>query len=335
MEQITLFGDSIKLEKISKLGDNLEKLKEAIDFEIFRKPLKEVFKDRSHYGRPEYDYVLMFKILILQRLYNMSDDQTEYQINDRLSFARFLNIDSKIPDAKTIWAFRENLVKAGVIKDLFDIFYNELEKKKLVTHKGTIVDATLVEVPKQRNDRETNKEIKAGEMPKKWQETPNVNMIRQKDVDARWTIKGGQRYYGYKNHIKADKDSKLIIDYGVTSANVHDSQKFIEFLNKEDKKIYADSAYSGIEIASRIPKHIKNKIIEKGYRNNPLTKTQEKKNRTKSKTRCRIEHIFGFMTKSMNQITARCIGINRIEFNIGITNLVYNLCRYKFLTLKV
>ena len=334
MLSISIFDESKRLEKISALGDNLEKLNKVIDWEIFRERINKVFyREDKGTGRPPYDYILMFKILVLQRLFNLSDDQTEYQINDRISFMRFLDLDisSKIPDAKTIWHFKDELVKAGVIKELFDIFKKELEKKNIITHTGSIVDATFIEAPRQRNDSDENKSIKSGEIPKDWTNENSVNKMRQKDVDARWTVKGNVRHYGYKDHIKVDADSKLILNYEVTSANVHDSQKLNDLLDDKDKVIYADSAYVGIELKN---KNLENKILEKGYRNKSLTIEQQIKNYEKSKTRCRVEHIFGFITKTMYGKIIRSIGIKRAEFNIGLTNMIYNMFRCDFLLVR-
>lgn len=332
MLSISLFDESTRLEKISELGDNLEKLNKVVNWEIFREVINKVFyRENKGYGRPPFDYIMMFKILVLQRLFNLSDDQTEYQILDRSSFRRFLGIETKIPDAKTIWHFKDELVKAGVIKELFDIFQKELEKKNIITHTGSIVDATFIEVPRQRNDRDENKSIKNGEIPKDWIKENNINKMRQKDVDARWTVKGNINHYGYKDHIKVDADSKLILNYEVTSANVHDSQKLNDLLDDNDKVIYADSAYVGIELKN---KNIKNQVLEKGYRNKSLTIEQQNNNYKKSKTRCRIEHIFGFITKSMYGKIIRSIGIKRAEFNIGLTNIIYNMFRCDFLLAK-
>ena len=136
--------------------------------------------------------------------------------------------------------------------------------------------------------------------------------------------------YGYKDHVKVDADSKLILDYAVTSANIHDSNEFENFFNAQDKVGYADSAYVG----KKLPKHVRNEVCEKGYRNKPLSEEQKENNRRKSQIRCRIEHVFAFMTMSMQGLTVRSIGIERAAFNIGLTNLVYNLCRYSFLSRK-
>jgi IS5 family transposase len=324
MKTLNFFAEEDRLSKLSKLGDQLEKLNNVMSWGIFESTLKSVFEKESKGagGRPPYDYVMMFKILILQRIYNISDDQTEFQINDRMSFMRFLGLalGETVPDAKTIWNFRNRLVNAGVIEPLFALFTRELETCGIITHKGTIVDATFVDVPKQRNTREENKQVKEGEVPGDWSE----NKRWQKDTDARWTKKNNEVHFGYKDHVKVDADSKIITDYAVTGANVHDSQIFTVFLDDTDETIFADSAYTGQEV----PEKIRAEICEKGYRNHPLTEEQKAKNREKSKVRCRIEHVFGYMTGSMRGITFRGIGKTRADFNIGLTNLVYNMCRY-------
>ena len=136
---------------------------------------------------------------------------------------------------------------------------------------------------------------------------------------------------GYKNHIKTDSDSKLITNYMVSDASVHDSNCCIKLLDSEDRVLYADPAYTGKEIADQLPPGCKGRILEKGYKGKPLTKRQKYNNRRKSRVRCRIEHVFGIMTGTMKGITVRCIGMVRTEFNIGLTNLIYNMWRYRLL----
>ena len=337
--QIGLWDESLRLEKLSKLGDSLEKLNQAIDWDLFRPKLTKVFKKQAKGagGRPPYDYVMLFKILVLQRIYNLSDDQTEYQINDRMSFMRFLGLGlgDRVPDAKTIWLYRDTLTKANVIRELFDLFNGQLEEAGLITHTGTIVDATFVEAPRQHNHHDENNDIKQGKTPKEWKKPENIHKLRQKDSDARWTRKGREFHFGYKDHVKADADSKLITDYTVTPANVHDSQPMPAMIDESDKAVYADSAYWGSVVADALPENVENHIHERGTKKQPLTEEQKASNRTKSKTRCRIEHIFGFMTNSMHGITVRSVGLARAEFNIGLTNLIYNLFRFEFLNRPV
>lgn len=325
------FDQDIRLSKLSKLGDPLEKLNLGVDFDIFRDLLEEkmIITPKGKGGRPPYDYVLMFKICILQQYYGLSDDQAEYQINDRMSFMRFLNltISDDIPDSKTIWNFTEKLKDLDLVKMLFDLFSKELNRLGLIVNKGKIIDASFVESPRQRNKRDENKHIKqTGTPPKQWDDKPNKK--RQKDVDARWTKKNFQNYYGYKDHAKIDDGSKLIDDYMVTDASVHDSQVVDDLLDKQDKgqSLYADSAYIGQE--EILEKYeVVNKIHEKGYKNKPLTQEQKKNNTEKSKTRVRVEHIFGFMENSMGSMFFRKIGIKRANTTIGLMNLTYNMFR--------
>ncbi len=172
-KQLGIFDEEDRLSKLSKLGDPLERLN-VIDWTVFQPVLVRAFQKerKSKAGRPPYDYLMMFKILVLQRLYNISDDQTEYQINDRMSFMRFLGLtlSDTVPDAKTIWAFRETLTRAGAAEELFEVFHRQLKTQGMITHTGTIVDATFVDAPRQRNTRGENKSIKNGEIPEEWKQ---------------------------------------------------------------------------------------------------------------------------------------------------------------------
>ncbi len=326
------FDQDIRLSKLSQLGDPLEKLNNGIDFELFRTLLETNFEKvaKGKGGRRPFDYVMMFKILILQRYYNLSDDQVEYQINDRMSFMRFLNLSiaDVIPESKTVWNFRQQIVDLELVDTIFNLFIKELEKLGLIVNEGKIIDASFVEVPKQRNTKEENHQIKNGETPKSFDE--NSNKKQQKDTDARWTQKNNTNYFGYKNHIKVDAKSKIITKYEVTTANVHDSQVIENLLNEKDKgeKFYADSAYTGEKQNQIIiKKQMINSVHEKGYRANPLTDEQKLNNTEKSRIRARVEHIFGFMEKNMNQMYLQCIGFKRINTSIGLMNLTYNMFR--------
>lgn len=203
-----------------------------------------------------------------------------------------LSIDDRIPDAKTIWLFRDKLVKAGAEKKLFDLFHAKLEDARLITRAGSIVDATFVDIPRQRNSRKENAEVKEDRMLEAWEAEGSEDKLRQKDVDARWTKKRDELHFGYKDHLKADADSKLIDDYIVTDASVHDSRALPSLVNKKDSVLYADSAYTGRELLSSLPSNIVLQINKKGYRNHPITEEQKASNREKSRTRSRVEHIF-------------------------------------------
>jgi IS5 family transposase len=242
-----------------------------------------------------------------------------------------LTIADDVPDSKTVWHFKERLTDLDLITVLFDLFKSQLEKLGLIVNEGRIIDASFVEVPIQRNSREENKQIKAGQVPEEWKKKGNENKLEQKDTDARWTKKNGVAYYGYKNHVKCDQKSKLIIGYTVTDASVHDSQPTSGLLNAEDEnqELYADSAYTGEDFQNGLveEKKVVLQIVEKGYRNTPLTDGQKATNKEKSKTRVRVEHIFGFVENSMNGSFIKTIGIKRAEAVIGLMNLTYNMFR--------
>jgi len=336
-KQIIMFGADVQLDRLSKLGDPLEKINAAIDWEIFRAPIcKKIRKeDYSKGGRPPTDEVVMFKITLIQDWNNISDDNTEYMVNDRLSFQRFLGMElgEKSPDAKTIWLFKEQLGKDG-LQELFDLFNEKLKTLGVVKREGSLIDASFVEVPKQRNSRDENAKIKNGEIPEEWTKPENVNKLEQKDTDARWTKKGGQSYYGYKDHVKVDKESKIITNFTVTAASVHDVNEFEGLIDINDKEAWLDSAYASEEHIARIMEaypHIILHICEKGYKNAPLTDEQKESNRIKSKVRARVEHVFGYMTRFMGGIYVRTIGIERATREICGMNLAYNIKRAAFL----
>lgn len=142
--------------------------------------------------------------------------------------------------AKTLWLFREQLTQQGLVKALFNDFDLQLEEKGFKAQKGQIIDASFISAPIQHNSREENDEIKAGNIPKSFEENPNVK--RQKDCDARWTKKNDEKHYGYKDHIAIDNAHKLIRDYKVTSAEVHDSQVFFELLSDNSSRMSGRTA---------------------------------------------------------------------------------------------
>src|SRR5665811_786157 len=216
MGQLGFFDADNRLTALSAKGDPLEAIDRLIPWESFRGDIEAAVltpeaERKSMAGRKPIDSIVLFRMLILQSLYNLSDEQVEYQVRDRLSFTRFLTfgIEDCIPDGTTLWLFREKLAKAGVIEKLFDRFDQHLGAKGYIARGGQIVDATIVPVPKQRNTREENEAIKGGETPKAWKKKPAKN--RQKDKDARWTKKHGRSFYGYKIHVNAD-DQTLWVD---------------------------------------------------------------------------------------------------------------------------
>ena len=229
MGQMGFFDIANRYAGLDAKNDPLVKIDEVVPWEDFRPRLEAAWRKpaedrKSPAGRKPWDTLVMFKAIVLCALYNLSDDQVEYQLRDRLSFMRFLGLglEDRVPDAKTVWLYREHLAQAGVIEALFDAFDGSLKKRGYLAMGGQIIDASIVPVPQQRNSRDENARIKDGETPEGWEKQPAKR--RQKDTDARWTKKHGKSPYGYKNHVNVDRRHKLVRRYQVTDAAVHDSQ---------------------------------------------------------------------------------------------------------------
>lgn len=324
------FDGHQRLAQIQSLGDPLAALNAVMDWTIFVPVLARIprAEPKAPGGRPAYPPLTLFKILVLQSLYGLSDEQAQFQILDRRSFQHFpgLTEADPVPDQNTIREFREKLTRAELFSELFAAFNPRLTQQGFITRKGQIIDASFVEVPRQRNRREDNAAIKRGEVPAGW--AADAKRLAHKDLDARWTKKNQQTYYGYKDHIVADLESKLIVRAAVTAASEHDSQALDPLTEAGDPATWADSAYAGapgqeIFTAKGIVAH----VCEKGVRGQALTKRQKRANRTKSRQRARVEHIFGFKTGSMGAMFQRVIGFARNRAGIILTNLVYNLAR--------
>lgn len=232
-----------------------------------------------------------------------------------------------------MWSFRERLVQKKAIDKLFVKFDKYLDELGYKAECGSIVDASIVEAPRQRNSRDDNKKIKAGETPEDWQDNPNK--LRQKDVDARWTKKRGETYYGYKDHISVDAKHKLVRSFEVTDAALHDSHIFEVLLDGKNtgKQVWADSAYwTDRNIGFLESNGYLLRISRKASKGNWLPNDWERTNRRFSKIRKRVEHVFGFIENSLNGKFIRTIGLKRARWKIGMMNLVYNMCRAEQLT---
>ena len=177
------------------IGDRLERIGRAVDCELFRGDLERAVprSDRTKGGRPPYDHIVMFKALVLQSLYTLSDEQTEFQIKDRLSFQRFLGLGlgDCVPDANTIWTFREALTQAEAIGALFARFDAMLKDAGYLAMSGQIIDASIVAAPRQKLTDDEKAAIKDGRVPEGWQDQPAK--LAQKDRDARWTLRRGRK----------------------------------------------------------------------------------------------------------------------------------------------
>jgi IS5 family transposase len=313
--------------------DPLLELSRRIPWEEFRSSIERVHRQerKSAAGRPAWDAVIIMKALVLGRLYNLSDDELEYQIRDRLSFTRFLGLqlEDRVPDAKTLWAYRERLIRSGVMQELFDRFEQYLQRQGYQARKGQIVDASIVPVPRQRNTREENRQIKQGETPEEWLEDPAK--LRQKDRDARWVVKHFERHYGYKNHVNVDVKHRFVRCFSVSPAHVHDSQHFEGLLQagQRGEPVYGDGAYRSAERVQVLEASgFTDRLHYKGHKHQPLSARERRCNRARSRVRVQVEHVFAFQENSMRGKFLRSIGLARASFGIGMMNLVYNFMRF-------
>ena len=263
-EQPGFFDADERLRALSAAGDPLERLKAVVDFELFRPDQEAALcrADRSRGGRPPYDAVLMFRVLVLQTLYALSDDQTEYQIRDRLSFMRLvgLALHDAVPDAKTIWLYREQLTKAGALRRAFERFGAILHERGYLAMGGQIVDATVIEARRPRLNAEKKATVRGGGTPSGWSKA----RTRQIDREGRWTIKRGRQQtppsgeaqrqavgeiavplFGYKNHLGIDRIHGFIRRFTVTHAARHDGSQLAALLDPDNAAsgVWADTAY--------------------------------------------------------------------------------------------
>jgi IS5 family transposase len=335
MGQMGFFDVAKRYAGLDGKNDPLLRIDALVPWGSFRARLEAVWRRpaaarKSKAGRKPWDAIVIFKAIVLCELYNLSDDQVEYQLRDRLSFVRFLGLglEDPVPDAKTVWLYREQLAQAGVIESLFDDFDGHLKRQGYLAMGGQIIDASIVPVPKQRNHRDDNARIKAGETPEGWDKQPAKRA--QKDTDARWTKKHGKSHFGYKNHVNVDRRHKLVRRYQVTAASVHDSQVLDEILDADNtaSSVWADSAYRSAEIEAKLQERgFKSRIHRKGHRGKPLSERAQQGNKTRSKVRARVEHVFGAQSNDMGGTLVRNIGLVRVKARIGLKNLAYNMRR--------
>jgi IS5 family transposase len=342
-----------RLAELSAKGDDLERVKALVDFEIFRPALETSVAraDRSKGGRPPFDHVLMFKVLILQAMHSLSDERCEYLIKDRLSFMRFLGLGlgDVVPDANTIWTFREALKKADAVEALFRRFDETLRSAGFLAMSGQIIDATIVAAPKQRNTDAEKQAIREGRIPDGWKEKPAK--LAQKDRDARWTIKytkakpkedGAPRVdlaipaFGYKNHVAIDRAHGLIRKWTATHAAAHDGARLEDVLDRTNtaSDVWADTAYRSAKNEAMLTRRgFLSRIHRKKPKGKPMLERTRIANAQKSKVRSAVEHVFAHQ-KGLMGLTVRTIGLQRARMKIGLANLAYNMRRFVWLQMR-
>jgi IS5 family transposase len=348
--QVGMFDVEERLAGLSRKGDDLERLAAVVDFELFRPELERAVPraDRSQGGRPPFDHVLMFKVLVLQTQNNLSDERTEFYLRDRLTWMRFLGLGlgDAVPDANTIWTFREALTRAGAIQSLFERFDRELRAMGYLAMAGQLVDATIVGAPKQRTTSAEKQAIKEGRVPEAWRAKPAK--LRQKDRDARWTVKTTKATpregespmvdlaipeFGYQNHISADRRHRLIRRWLVTDAAAHAGTRLADLLDAGNTAagVWADTGYRSMKNEDLLcQRMLVSHIHRRKPARRPMPGRTVRANASQSAIRAHIEHIFAEQKHRMG-LFVRTIGLARATTKIGLANLAYNMRRLLWL----
>ena len=327
-----LFAADHHREKIDRLGDPLSDIESHIVFSALAVEVDRVAPRPVSLlgGRPPFPTETMVRILVLKRLYNLSDEQMEYQLLDRMSYQRFCGLTqaTNIPDRTTIWTFENRVGEAGA-KAVFDGVSTQLLQHGYLARGGQIINATLVPAPKQHLTREDKAQLKQEAMPADWKPAKR----RQKDLDATWTKKHGKSHHGYKLSINVDKRYKVIRKIVTDTASTHDSQHFDAVLDpgNTNRAIYADKGYPSREREVKLKAAgYRNEIQRKGARNRPLSECQQQRNLRIAKTRSRVEHVFGAI-EQMGGKFLRTIGQVRANFAMTMMAACYNLKRLVYL----
>ena len=326
-----LFAAQEREAKLSKLGDSLELLERHVDFSALATAVDEAAPrpGRERGGRPPFPTEVMVRILLIQQLFNLSDEQMEFQLLDRLSFQRFAGLrhSSQIPDRTTIWTFKERLIKAGASESVFDAVNRQLAKHGYIARGGQMIDASIVQAPKQSLSKEEKAIVDEGAMPAEWKPAQR----RQKDLDARWTKKHGKSYFGYKVSANADKRYKLVRK--ISTASEHDTMHFEDVLDPANtsRDILADKGYVDGEREARLSQQgWRMHIQRKGSKGKSISATQERRNKRIAKTRARVEHVFAGLAQ-LGGKALRSIGLARATLHLNWKVAAYNLRRLVYL----
>lgn len=306
-----------------------EGLDKYIDFEEFRPYLVRLCKYKGK-GRPRYDEVKMFKILLMQQQNNLSDEAMEDMLYDSLSYQRFVGIGmaDNIPDARTIWLFRQRLGARG-IKLLFAKFNRMMKEAGLEYSRSTLIDATYFETPRQHftsNEKEVIRQT--GKVPEDWSEMKKVH----KDLEAQTAKKRSTTYHGYKGNVAVNARNKMVTAYIITNARRHDNKTCANLVDEECEYVYADSGYMGNPLEEKLRKKgVKARIMRHRVKNQKeLSEQDKRRNKRISRLRCRVEHIFGAVEKMEGKLV-RYIGKARCSAKVGLQMLYYNMKRFAYL----
>lgn len=300
----------------------------SVDFEVFRKATRkeefltkmdatvpwaelcariELFYPKPQgAGRPPIGLERMLRIYLLQHWFQLSDPGVEDELHDSRAARRFVGIDlgsEPVPDETTVLKFRHLLEKNELGAEVFRCVNAYLEANGIKVSRGTIVDATILQAPSSTKNRE-----------------------KERDPEMHSTRKGEQCYFGMKAHVGVDSDTKLIHSVASTSAEVHDSQVLEGLLHGEETRVWGDSAYAGKrDVMVRAAPSAKDFTQKRPYKNRPLTKAERQRNRTKSRVRARVEHVFQIMKCQFGFWKVRYRGLRKNTNHLFVTCALVNL----------
>ncbi|MBT5541040.1 MAG: IS5 family transposase [Alphaproteobacteria bacterium] len=284
----------------------LDKIHDIVRWKRFEYRLEKIL-NRSGLGPTGYPPLNLFKILVLQNLYGLSDPDMEYMLYDRLTFRKFcgFGLTDRLPDETTICRFRSAL--QSHTEKLLSMVNQDIESHGIHTKSGTIIDATVIE---------------SSVRP------PAGGTASEKDPEAGWTKKGGKFIHGYKAHVASDAKVGLIRRVKATSADVHDSQVFEQLLTGDEPFVTADKAYDSKKHRNLLKQHgIEDKLLYKGKRNQKIARWQVELNKLYSKTRCNIERIFAHWKVHMRLNRSRYKGWGKHQVHFDLISIAYNLKR--------
>jgi IS5 family transposase len=334
MMKPNLFAAQEREAKLTELGDSLQKLERLVDFEALTAAVDNAAPrpSRERGGRPPFPTEVMVRILLIQQMFNLSDEQLEFQLLDRMSFQRFARLrdSSQIPDRTTVWTFKERLIKAGASETIFEAVNRQLAKHGYIARGGQMIDASIVQAPKQSLSKEEKAlVVEQNAMPADWSPPKR----RQKDLAARWTKKHGKSYFGYKLSVNADKRCKLIRKIKISTASEHDTLHFEDVLDPANtsRDIYADKGYVNHKREERLTSEgYRMHIQRKGSKDKPLSEAQQRRNRRIASPRARVEHVFAGMAQLGGKML-RSIGLARATLHLNWKAAAYNLRRFCYL----
>jgi len=321
----------------AKLGGfvaNLAAIDELVDFGAVAAKVDDACPrpDRSKGGRPPYPTEVMVRMLFLQALYNLSDEDCEYQVLDRMSFQHFCGLAGElhIPDARTLWSFKQRLAQGGLGgRAIFDAVSLQLQQHGYIPRGGQIVDASIVQAPITQTRADEREALNEGKAPEGWSD----KKLRHSDRDARWTKKHGKSFYGYKLHGNVDARYKLIRRIAVTPANVDDGQTLARVLDPSNtgRQVLADRGYDSQANQELLQaEQLRDGIARRAKPGQEHRRRLDARNRTISRKRARGEHAWAGLQQLGGKVV-RAMTLARNELAITLKCAAYNVKRLVWL----